>query len=144
MNYEKKYKEALVNMQELYNSMKYMSSTDALHTTTALERAFPELVKSKDEKIRKVVTLIIKGIRANVFEEQCITKEDAITYLEKQGEQKSTWSEEDEENLNQLHKLIVKKAYEEYEIDTEDETLWGKHAILDNWLKSLKERIKGE
>jgi len=53
------------------------------------------------------------------------------------------WSEEDEENLNQLHKLIVKKAYEEYEIDTEDETLWGKHAILDNWLKSLKERIKG-
>ena len=53
------------------------------------------------------------------------------------------WRYEDEENLNQLHKLIVKKAYEEYEIDTEDETLWGKHAILDNWLKSLKERIKG-
>ena len=55
----------------------------------------------------------------------------------------SVWTEEDEENLNQLHKLIVKKAYEEYEIDTEDETLWGKYAILDNWLKSLKERIKG-
>jgi len=57
---------------------------------------------------------------------------------------KQEWSEEDEENLNQLHKLIVKKAYEEYEIDTEDETLWGKHAILDNWLKSIKERLKGE
>ena len=55
---------------------------------------------------------------------------------------KQEWSEEDEKNLNQLHKLIVKKAYEEYEIDTEDETLWGKHAILDNWLKSLKERIE--
>ena len=54
----------------------------------------------------------------------------------------SAWTEEDEEELNQLHKLIVKKAYEEYEIDTEDETLWGKYAILDNWLKSLKERIK--
>lgn len=61
----------------------------------------------------------------------------------KKIEQKPVWGEEDEENFNQLHKLIVKKAYEEYEIDTEDETLWGKHAILDNWLKSLKERIKG-
>ena len=61
----------------------------------------------------------------------------AITAVKKLYEQKS-WTEEDEEELNQLHKLIVKKAYEEYEIDTEDETLYGKWLKLDNWLKSLK------
>jgi len=57
-------------------------------------------------------------------------------------EQKSAWSEEDEEKLNQLHKLIVKEAYKEYEIDTEDETLYGKWLKLDNWLKSLKNRVQ--
>ena len=102
MDYEKKYKEALAAIQELYNSMKYMSSTDALHTTTTLEKAFPELKESEDERIKKVVTLIIKGIRANVFEYKGISKEDVITWLEKQGEQNPTWSKEDEEILEDI------------------------------------------
>lgn len=55
---------------------------------------------------------------------------------------KCVWSEEDEENLNQLHKLIVEKAYRDYEIDTDGETLYGKWLKLDNWLKFLKDRVQ--
>lgn len=89
MNYEKKYKEALANMQELYNSMKYMSSTDALHTTIALEKAFPELKESKDERIRKaIIKALSKKVARDVILLQNIEISEALAYLEKQGEQK--------------------------------------------------------
>lgn len=98
MDYEKKYKEVLVNMQELYNSMKYMASIDALRTTTALERAFPEL-------------------------------------KERQGEQKSIWTEDDERLCNASIRAC------KYVIDNfENSTLVFVNAI--NWLKSLKDRFQ--
>jgi outer membrane protein OmpA-like peptidoglycan-associated protein len=58
----------------------------------------------------------------------------------KKIEQKPAWSEEDENNTGQLHRLIVEKAYSEYDIDTDNGTIYGKWSKLDNWLKSLKER----
>ena len=82
MDYEKKYKEALANMQELYNSMKYMSSTDALHTTMYLEKAFPELKESEDEKIRNEICIYI-GAKQDISLD---THNKWIAWLEKQGD----------------------------------------------------------
>jgi len=98
----------------------------------------PELKKNEYESTRERIIALVNAHGQGRF------KESMLAWLEKQGEQKATWSEEDEESLNQLHNLIVKKAYEEYEIDSETKTLYGKYATLNNWLKSLKDRMKGE
>jgi len=86
MDYEKEYKEALERAREYHKVDK--DNTLKLYAKGTMEYIFPELKESGDERIRKVVTLIIKGIRANVFEEKGISKEDTIAWLEKQGEQK--------------------------------------------------------
>lgn len=56
-------------------------------TRENLEYIFPELHKSKDEKIREWLIDTLKGYH-HLFEEGGITKEDMLTWLEKQGEQK--------------------------------------------------------
>ena len=88
MDYKEKYKEALANMQELYNSMKYMSSTDALHTTMSLEKAFPELKESEDERIRNALIEHIKGIYKGSCTEEISKERDMfLAWLEKQENQ---------------------------------------------------------
>lgn len=86
MNYEEKYKEALKVIESLYNVVRYQSSTDALFASQTIEKAFPELAESEDEKIRKEIISIVKSYR-----ESCITEgnhrfDDCISWLEKQGE----------------------------------------------------------
>lgn len=102
------------------------------------------IVRKKESEDDKIRGKLLQWLKLKLSNPKvgfvCEEMKQWIAWLEKQGEQKPAWSEEDEENLNQLHKLIVKKAYEEYEIDTEDETLYGKWLKLDNWLKSLKPR----
>jgi hypothetical protein len=83
MNYEEKYKEALKVIESLYNVVKYQSSSDALLTSQTIEKAFPELRESEDERIRKE---IIQSIKDNMC---VIHKEKCLVWLEKQGEQKT-------------------------------------------------------
>ena len=57
---------------------------------------FPELNESEDEKMRKS---IIYALRNGGFYDSDKTDE-AIAWLEKQGEQKSSWTEDEEKNFN--------------------------------------------
>ena len=107
MNYKEKYKEALKSMRDLYNKMKYLSSIDALATTATLENAFPELKESEDERIRKTVLKMITDMDGGYpFEKYGIIKKDAIAWLEKQGEKKPAWSEEDEDIVDIAIRII--------------------------------------
>lgn len=61
-------------------------------------RIFPELKESEDERIRKELISLVTW--STSYSASGVTKEDAdnlIAWLEKQGEQKSIWHNEDEE-----------------------------------------------
>lgn len=58
------------------------------HLKATLERIFQELKESKDEKIRKALYNMAKVPRKEIYEAEGITKEQALAWLEKQGEQK--------------------------------------------------------
>lgn len=83
-DYKEKYKEALKVIEGLYNTVKYMSSSDALLTCQTIEKAFPELHESEDEKIRKELISFITD-RKNWFPKE-ETKASWIAWLEKQKE----------------------------------------------------------
>lgn len=59
------------------------------------------------------------------------------TWLEKQGEQKPAWSEEDEKIMNDLLWII-----EAYRKNGFNKTHTHMANISENWLKSLKDRIQ--
>ena len=98
----------------------------------------------KDEKIRKALirfhksTIDIDGIKGD----------DIIAWLEKQGEPKQEWSEEDE----RICQCLIKD--QEESLDEVRNDKYGHSEIISdlkemyreriNWLKSLKERIKGK
>jgi hypothetical protein len=75
-----------------------------------MERVFPELKEDENEKIRKWLIALIKsneyGTISNVGEMPC-SKLNVIAWIENQGNQKFTWSEEDEENFKHLMDEIV-------------------------------------
>ena len=63
-----------------------------------VERIFPELAESEDEKIRKELIGILRNVPNSHY-----TTEEMAAWLEKQGEQKAAeWSEEDEEHIKSL------------------------------------------
>lgn len=77
MDYEKKYKEAFERAKKKYAMFKGMKQGDVL------EDVFPELKESEDERI---IDRIIHALHGYVIEMSEI--KEAITWLEKQGEQK--------------------------------------------------------
>ena len=83
MNYEQKYKAALDWMQSVYPTMTGADKEDAEHY-------FPELKEDNDERIRKGLIKAVSGIlKGNTLYGTDVTREDALAWLEKQGE-KST------------------------------------------------------
>ena len=72
---------------------------DCEHATTddkiLLKRILPELAESEDERIRKALIRAFKSLNT-VKVWNGIERTDILAWLEKQGEQKSAWSEEDE------------------------------------------------
>lgn len=140
--YEKKYKEALERAR-IWKDKGGMPK----YKQGILDDIFPELKENKesdDERIRKALirfhksTIDIDGIKGN----------EIVAWLEKQGEKKPqrmisaeakeamydkpAWSEEDE--------LVIK------DIEEAITNYWHGYTqgILLDWLKSLKQRIKGE
>ena len=115
---------------------------------------FSEYEESDDERIRKDLILYLKSILSNKkygdkfiedwiawLEKQSDTQKkidhayakglsDAKKALEKQAEQKSAWSEEDERMYKGLHNLIYSTPY----CDSRKE--------FSDWFKSLKERVQ--
>ena len=84
MNYEEKYKEAL----ERASKLRVQNPFDTVGQM--VEHIFPELKESEDERIRKglikAVSFMLKG---GVLKDTDVTREEALAWLEKQGEHKS-------------------------------------------------------
>ena len=136
--YEKKYKKLVSKIEKAY----LYAQTDS--TKAVLEEIRPELKESEDERIRKVLVDYFKRYKE---QEECgiktfygIPTDNIITWLEKQGEQKPAWGEEDEyillHTINDLKFLkdtiSIDPNYAVNIIDIEREI---------DWLKSLKNRI---
>ncbi len=80
MDYEKKYKKALENARQEYNT------TENVERKQWLEELFPELKKSDGERIRGAIIHFIS--HTPTVPKGIIGKETMIAWLEKQGEQK--------------------------------------------------------
>lgn len=85
----KAYDEALKRAKEIKEKMMYshLSTESCKAVSEYIDTIIPELTESEDEKIRKVLLKMAKVPRKEIYEHEGITKEQAITYLEKQKEQ---------------------------------------------------------
>ena len=131
MNYEEKYRKALDAAKMYYKENKDFGAD-------FLPIIFPELRESEDERIRKG---LIKGLSAmrdihkhQTFSDDAINIDDAIAWFEKQGEQKSYWSEEDEEMIDFMIEFIKSLWWRKDLTQRKDNVL--------SWLKSLKDRVQ--
>ena len=140
MNYEEKYKEALEKLRAFHRDYKNISHL--VDVKEELEFIFPELKESEDERIRKALIEVLHRLSDSTFEYGAeggyvgATKEKMLAWLEKQAEQKVSCNEEDEENFGKLHRLIVICQGKKKFIPSDE------YDKLDNWLKSLKERVQ--
>lgn len=105
-----------------------------------LEKLFPELRETEDEKIRKNLINFLDAVwhlgkNANFDEYSKADCAEWISWLEKQTEQKSAWSEDDE---RMLHTIIADfKGF----IRDNTSTLESHFNECIDWLKSIKSRI---
>lgn len=79
-------------MESLHSVVKYQSSSDALLTSQTIEKAFPELRESEDEKIRKAQLNYWRSVGGKEW--YGVPVQETIAWFEKQAVQKS-WSEEE-------------------------------------------------
>lgn len=112
------YDEALAKAKEQYNYPCMRSCMGIL------EEIFPELKESEDEKIRKELIRSFKSLNT-IKVWNGIERTDIIAWLEKQAEQKSAWSRDDEQYL-----LVCKNALAKYQ--TTDKWDAG---IISRWLE---------
>lgn len=96
MDYEKAYNEAI---EKIRNGLQPLSDGAKISGVTRafLEEVFPELKESEDERIRKALVRFHKS----TIDVDGIKGEEIVAWLEKQVEQKSTWSEDDERKYYQ-------------------------------------------
>ena len=119
MDYEKAYNKALERAKKWYNA----PNADKIPTyaNRIIVELFPELKESEDEKIRKMIINHLTQERGSLSNDEAA---EAIAWLEKQGEQKPSWSDEDEKMLQYVAETCQYNRIEVVE-----------------WLKSLKERL---
>lgn len=171
MDYEKKYKEALKIIKDYYDKTIFNSVQNSNEEKNVLEKAFPELKENNEDVIRKTLKELVEATPSKDFYD--VTKEQVLSWLEKQKvrggltkyeeftlnriiehfeeeggydkwievlqdirnipyqkEQKCEWNEEDEKLLDSILNDLRQGA-----IPDNDDI---------NWLKFLKERMKGE
>lgn len=85
MDYKEKYEQALERCKKEFNFNNLVYSHEEIKQR--LERVFPELKESEDEKIRRA---LIQHIKYKVSVISGWRKEELIAWLEKQGEKKPT------------------------------------------------------
>ena len=85
-----------------------------------------------DEDIKSCIQMCLIDANEQRFKDYGTNLKDCLAWLEKQGEKKLVWSEEDEENFTDIICAIHTVAYQ----TTEDE-----EARI-NWIKSIKQRIE--
>lgn len=138
MDYKEKYEEALENIKAIKAANK-----DNKGLVDFIEFKYPKLKESDDEKIRKNLIRFFRDLDALEYKE-----EDVIAWLEKQGEKPNVWSEEDDDNMRMIEDRL--SNYLDYIREDSTLTKHQKNSLKEkvigyvNWLKSLKERLKGE
>ena len=81
MNYEKAYKEAIKRAKAMIE----VAEKEEVYKSAIT--IFPELTESEDEKVKKIITLCLEEcVHSDIIRDY--EKDDAIAWLEKQGEQK--------------------------------------------------------
>ena len=88
MDYEQRYNEAI---EKIKNGLQPLSDGTKISGVTRafLEEVFPELKEGEDERIRKAILKMLHETPNNlVWVDYGLRKKDAISWLEKQGEQK--------------------------------------------------------
>jgi hypothetical protein len=120
MDYKEKYEMALEGIQEILGSGE--DSIKMSRLQLRLQGIFPELKESENEKMRKHIIEVLKDNFSGEDTDRC------IAWLEKQGEQKPAWSEDDEARFKSCVKIL--------------QTSDGYDTINVKWLKSLKDRVQ--
>ena len=94
MDYEKKYKEALERGKEQLDGAKvfdYKEEQIAHVIRETVYAIFPELKESEGERIRKgLIKAVSATLKGNTLHGSDVTREEALAWLEKQGEQNTT------------------------------------------------------
>jgi len=129
MDYEKAYKEAL---ERAIFVKENTDSIGARDVSDVIEYIFSELKEAEDEKIRKALVHLINEQDGFLTEINGISVKDILAWLEKQGEKKVSWSEDDEKMLSDACIML----------DWYKGNNWWTAQHIKDWLKSLKERIK--
>ena len=120
MNYEKAYKEALERAKKYYNERITLG-----HTRDVIKEIFPEVKDDENERIKNSLIRWFKNCDSPYFAGFELSK--IVDWLEKQGEPKQEWSEEDENYLQSAENTC------DYQ--------YGKNTSTILWLKSLKDRL---
>ena len=128
MDYEKKHKEEIDRATQLWECGDI--------TRENLEYIFPELKENKDEKTRESLKSLVLNTTKECTTIFGISQKDMLAWIEKQGEQKSAWSEEDETALQDALWCI-----EQARKQAKDENDMGNIWYAEKWLKSLKDRF---
>ena len=83
MDYKEEYEAMVQRARELHEAGNFL-------TKKQMEIVCPQLAESEDERIRKVIHKILLGLRKEIFttQDEVVTKDKALAYLEKQKEQK--------------------------------------------------------
>ena len=82
MDYEKKYKEALAWMKDVYPTLEGAAKEDAEHY-------FPELKESIDERVKKVIRQVLNEStteKDECYSDNGVTQQEVFAWLEKKGE----------------------------------------------------------
>lgn len=104
-----------------------------------VEKYFPELAESENERIRKDILDYCNNRMNNRFPPITIKRVEMWkTWLEKEGEQKPVWSKEDEFHLKSIESAI---EHCKKEVAENDEARYLFNEDL-NWLKSLRPKNK--
>lgn len=123
--YEKKYKEIVGKIRKAYLCVQ----TDS--TKAVLEDIFPELIESEDERIRKKIIDYFRGNVGLGVAIGGVSVKDMVSWLEKQGERQSIWTDNDRIMAFTLLRDVDQMTY------ISDE---GKNERL-QWLNSLEDKF---
>ena len=117
--YEKKYKEIVGLIKKAY----LYAQTDS--TKAVLEEIFPELKESEDEKVRKALAEMVHDTTGDeLLVDYNVHKEEALAWLEKQGEHKPTIEMKTPEESLGINSEIYNKII--------DECIYGENKPDDN------------
>ena len=103
----------VMTQEEAIKILKDFHDESALFSVrTALETLYPELKESEDEKVRKALIEMVRDRTGDeLWVDYNVHKEEVLTWLEKQGEQKPIeWDADDDDKF-----FFLKARLKDYE-----------------------------